>query len=89
LLIKHGGDPHVKNARGLSSFDLARSSDARGPNRPCPTGRDGKPGSPQKVAAAKRMLAILKSATPASRRSRSRGREAGHDHPFHRGSRLR
>jgi ankyrin repeat protein len=62
LLLRHGGNPNVKNARGLSSFDLARMSEARGPNRPCPTGRDGQPGSPQKTAASKRMLAILKSA---------------------------
>jgi ankyrin repeat protein len=66
LLLKHGGDPTVKNRDGKTAIDLARASDMRGPNRPCPTGRDGAPGSPQKVKAAARMLAILRSASPAS-----------------------
>ena len=52
LLLKHGGDPNRKNHKGLTALQLARMSDQRGPNRPCPTGRDGAPGSPQKVKAA-------------------------------------
>jgi len=71
LLLKHGGDPTRKNANGMTALQLARVSENRGPSRPCPTGRDGRPGSRQKVAAATRMLAILQSATRPKSGSRS------------------
>jgi ankyrin repeat protein len=59
LLLKHDGDPRQKNREGLSAIQLARRSDMRGPNRPCPTGRDGTPGSALKTKSAARILAIL------------------------------
>jgi len=61
LLLRHGGDPTIRNKQGFTALQLARMSDQRGPNRPCPTGRDGAPGSPEKVKAAARILAILQS----------------------------
>ena len=72
LLMKHGGDPLVKNRDGKTAIDLARISDMRGPNRPCPTGREGETGSPQKAKAAARMLAMLKPALPATRKKGGR-----------------
>jgi ankyrin repeat protein len=72
LLIKHGGDPNRKNRDGFTALQLARMSDQRGPNRPWPTGRDGTLGSPQKVKAAARMMAILRTAPSA--KSRKKGR---------------
>jgi hypothetical protein len=72
LLMQHGGDPKRKNRDGFTALQLARMSDQRGPNRPCPTGRGGAPGSPQKMKAAARMLAILQQ--PPSKKPAKGGR---------------
>ena len=59
LLLDHGADPTLKNRDGKTAIQLARGSKIRLPNRPCPTGRDGPPGSSRKTKAAARMVATL------------------------------
>jgi ankyrin repeat protein len=68
LLLEHGADPKLKNKDGLTAIQLARQSETRLPNRPCPTGRDGPERSAAKSKAAARMLALLEAKPKGGRR---------------------
>jgi ankyrin repeat protein len=72
LLLDHGADPFVKNRDGKSAIELAGGSASRKPNRPCPTGRDGKANTPQRKKTQSRILALLQRPSMQSKPRRRR-----------------